>query len=74
MEKTYPDTFEKYINNPEVFEDTNKAILEYFRTGQIQPCTGAGLNPFDKLMAKNVTRFTIGVAFLIVPVTVLSFM
>lgn len=74
MEKHYPDTFKGYINNPEVFDETKAAMLEYLRTGKMQPTTGAGLNAFDKLMAQNVTKFTVGLAFLIVPLAVLPFL
>ena len=63
-----------YINNPEVYDETKEAMLEYLRTGEVQPCTGAGLNPVDKFIAQNVTKVSIGLALSIVPLAVLPFL
>jgi len=74
MEKNYPDTFRGYINNPEVFDETKMAILEYLKTGIMQPPTGAGLSKIDKYMVQNINTVTVSLAFMIIPLCVLPFL
>ena len=44
------------------------------QTGEIQPCTGAGLNPIDKSIAKYPHIWTICVCFSIIPLSIGTFM
>lgn len=73
IKKHYPHHFEAFIENPTVHDETKEAMIRYMQTGEIQPCTGAGLNPIDKSIAKYPHIWTICVCFSIIPLSIGTF-
>merc|ERR1711962_312224 len=64
---------DEFIENPAVHDETKMAMIKYMQTGEIQPCTGAGLNPLDKSIAKYPHIWTICVCFSIIPLSIGTF-
>ena len=50
------------------------AMIKFMQTGEIQPCTGAGLNPIDKSIAKYPNIWTMGVCLTVIPIAIGCFM
>merc|ERR1711953_710608 len=74
IKKHYPHHFEAFIENPTVHDETKAAMIKYMQTGEIQPCTGAGMtNPIDRTIAKYPAATSIFVMIIAIPLSVTTF-
>ncbi|CBY15016.1 unnamed protein product [Oikopleura dioica] len=74
LEKSFPNLYKEYINTDLVFDETKEAIIQYLKTGEVQKTTGAGLNPVDKFMAKNINELSILLIACMIPLCVVPFL
>ncbi|CAG5086627.1 Oidioi.mRNA.OKI2018_I69.PAR.g11289.t1.cds [Oikopleura dioica] len=74
LEKSFPNLYKEYINTDLVFDETKEAIIQYLKTGEVQKTTGAGLNPVDKFMARNINELSILLIALMIPICVVPFL
>jgi len=64
----FPMYFQEYIEDDIIWDQTKTAMMKFMITGEVQPCTGAGLsNPIDIQIAKRPASATMFVLATVLP-------